>query len=181
MEIRTSVEGKRGCDSNGAGKSFLFDGAAWALFGRCIREKYKGDDVVRLGSKGSCSVEVHIVGGPHKIRIVRYRKHPVHVNHVYLYVDDKNKSRGTDPATTIAIEKLAGIQSPLVKEIRGRGLWIGIELTTKARPLCEKLMEEGLLCKETHDHVIRLAPPLVIQKEEIDWAYDRLKRVIEAG
>jgi ornithine--oxo-acid transaminase len=79
------------------------------------------------------------------------------------------------------LEKLEGIQSPVVKEVRGRGLWIGIELTTKARPFCEKLMDEGLLCKETHDHVIRLAPPLVITREEIDWAYDRLKRVIEAG
>jgi DNA repair exonuclease SbcCD ATPase subunit len=107
--IEGEIAGKRGCDSNGAGKSFLFDGVAWALFGRCIREKYKGDDVVRLGSKGGCSVTVHIVGGPKKIKITRHRKHPVHGNHVYLYVDGKNRSRGTDPATTIAIEKIIGM------------------------------------------------------------------------
>jgi DNA repair exonuclease SbcCD ATPase subunit len=107
--IEGHIEGKRGCDSNGAGKSFLFDGTAWALFGRCIRERYKGDNVIRLGSKGGCSVEVRIVGGPSKIKIVRHRKHPVNASHVYLYVDGKNKSRGTDPATTLAIEQMLGM------------------------------------------------------------------------
>lgn len=107
--IEGLIEGKRGCDSNGAGKSFLFDGPAWALFGRCIREKYKGDAVIRLDSKGGCSVEVEIVGGKQKVRVIRYRKHPIHANHVYLYVNDKNKSRGTDPATTVAIEKIIGM------------------------------------------------------------------------
>ena len=107
--IEGLIEGKRGCDSNGAGKSFLFDGPAWALFGRCIREKYKGDAVIRLGAKGGCSVEVEIVGGKQKVRVVRYRKHPIHANHVYFYVNGKNKSRGTDPATTLAIEKIIGM------------------------------------------------------------------------
>jgi ornithine--oxo-acid transaminase len=77
--------------------------------------------------------------------------------------------------------KLRGLVSPVIKEIRGRGLWIGIELTVKARPYCEALKEEGILCKETHDRVIRLAPPLTITREEIDWACERLRRVIEAG
>jgi ornithine--oxo-acid transaminase len=74
---------------------------------------------------------------------------------------------------------LQTIQSPDVKEIRGKGLWIGIELHTPARPYCEALKEEGILCKETHDRVIRIAPPLVIQREEIDWAFERIRKVIE--
>jgi ornithine--oxo-acid transaminase len=77
--------------------------------------------------------------------------------------------------------QLRGLVSPVIKEIRGRGLWIGIELTVKARPYCEALKEEGILCKETHDRVIRLAPPLTITRDEIDWACERLRRVIEAG
>ena len=66
-----------------------------------------------------------------------------------------------------------------MKEVRGRGLWIGIELHGKARPYCEALKEEGILCKETHDHVIRIAPPLIIKQEEIDWAFERIQKVIE--
>ena len=65
------------------------------------------------------------------------------------------------------------LKSPVIKEVRGRGLWIGVELTVAARPYCERLMQEGMLCKETHDHVIRLAPPLVITRDEIDWAVER--------
>jgi ornithine--oxo-acid transaminase len=65
-----------------------------------------------------------------------------------------------------------------VKEVRGRGLWIGIELEVKARPYCEALMQAGLLCKETHEKVIRLAPPLVITQEECDWALERLNKVL---
>jgi len=76
------------------------------------------------------------------------------------------------------LDRLRTIESPIVKEIRGRGLWIGIELTTAARPYCEALEAEGLLCKETHDHVIRVAPPLVIEVGEIDWAFDRIKKVL---
>jgi ornithine--oxo-acid transaminase len=75
--------------------------------------------------------------------------------------------------------KLRTLKSPAIKEIRGRGLWIGLELHGAARPYCERLKEEGVLAKETHDHVIRLAPPLVITREEIDWAFDRIKKVIE--
>jgi ornithine--oxo-acid transaminase len=77
------------------------------------------------------------------------------------------------------LEKLRTLRSPDLKEVRGRGLWIGIELHSPARPYCEALKEEGLLCKETHDHVIRIAPPLVITREEIDWAFERIKKAIE--
>lgn len=77
------------------------------------------------------------------------------------------------------LEKLKGIRCSHVKEVRGRGLWIGIELNVPARSYCEALKQEGILCKETHDRVIRIAPPLVIKRDEIDWAYERFKRVIE--
>ncbi|MFB3814958.1 MAG: ornithine--oxo-acid transaminase [Terriglobales bacterium] len=77
------------------------------------------------------------------------------------------------------LDKLKTLRSPDLKEVRGLGLWIGIELHTKARPYCEALMKEGVLCKETHDRVIRIAPPLVITREEIDWALERIKGVIE--
>ncbi|WP_096201561.1 ornithine--oxo-acid transaminase [Bacillus sp. FJAT-45350] len=76
------------------------------------------------------------------------------------------------------IKKLQGLQSDIVKEVRGRGLFIGIELTQPARKYCEKLKQLGILCKETHENVIRLAPPLVIKKEEIDWAFQKIKQVL---
>ena len=76
------------------------------------------------------------------------------------------------------LEKLRTLKSPLIKEVRGRGLWIGVELHGAARPYCEQLKEMGMLCKETHNHVIRLAPPLVITREEIDWAFERLQKVL---
>jgi len=74
---------------------------------------------------------------------------------------------------------LQTLSSPDLKEVRGKGLWIGIELHSAARPYCEELKDEGILCKETHDRVLRIAPPLTITREEIDWAFDRIRRVIE--
>lgn len=78
------------------------------------------------------------------------------------------------------LNELKKITHSKIKEIRGRGLFIGMELTEAARPYCEALKEEGLLCKETHDKVIRLAPPLVITKEQIDWALDKMKKVFNS-
>jgi len=75
------------------------------------------------------------------------------------------------------IEQLKKISHPSIKEVRGRGLFIGVELTEAARPYCEKLKELGLLCKETHDTVIRFAPPLIITKEELDWALEKINKV----
>ena len=75
--------------------------------------------------------------------------------------------------------RLKELRAPYIVDIRGRGLWIGIELRGPARPYCEKLKDEGILCKETHDHVIRVAPPLVITRDEIDWALDRFKKVLQ--
>ena len=74
---------------------------------------------------------------------------------------------------------LQTLRSSDLKEVRGRGLWIGIELHSPARPYCEKLKEEGILCKETHDRVIRIAPPLIISRQEIDWAFERITKVIQ--
>ncbi|WLR58279.1 ornithine--oxo-acid transaminase [Guptibacillus hwajinpoensis] len=75
-------------------------------------------------------------------------------------------------------EKLKEIDNPLIQEVRGKGLFIGVELTEPARPYCEKLKEEGLLCKETHDTVIRFAPPLVISREDLDWAIAKIVNVL---
>jgi ornithine--oxo-acid transaminase len=81
------------------------------------------------------------------------------------------------------IDELKKIKSSIIKEIRGRGLMIGIELyrdAEGARTYCEKLMKRGLLCKETHENIIRIAPPLVITREEIDWALERIESVLAA-
>ncbi|HEY6952693.1 MAG TPA: ornithine--oxo-acid transaminase [Bacteroidota bacterium] len=71
--------------------------------------------------------------------------------------------------------KLRAIKSPHIKQIRGRGLLIGVVLDTQARPYCEALAAKGVLCKETHETVIRFAPPLVITKKEIDWVCSKIK------
>ena len=76
------------------------------------------------------------------------------------------------------LERLQSIASPHVRETRGRGLWIGIELHGPARQFCEALKDEGVLCKETHDRVIRVAPPLIITRDEIDWALERFAKVL---
>jgi ornithine--oxo-acid transaminase len=78
---------------------------------------------------------------------------------------------------TYFMEELKKIEHPSIKEVRGRGLFIGVELTEAARPYCEELKGLGLLCKETHDTVIRFAPPLIITKEELDWAIEKIKKV----
>lgn len=77
------------------------------------------------------------------------------------------------------LEKLRALRSPHIKEVRGKGLWIGVELNKPARPFCEALKQLGVLCKETHDVVIRIAPPLVITREEIDWAVERIAEVLK--
>jgi len=76
---------------------------------------------------------------------------------------------------------LRDIDSPLITEVRGSGLFIGAEIDPalgSARTICERLMERGLLCKETHETVVRFAPPLTISKAEIDWAMERIRDVV---
>ncbi len=75
--------------------------------------------------------------------------------------------------------ELRRLRHPHIKEIRGRGLLVGIELLVPARPYCEKLMDLGLLCKETHDYVIRLAPPLIIAEKDLAWAATQLRKAFE--
>ncbi len=79
--------------------------------------------------------------------------------------------------------KLKEIKNPLIKEVRGRGLMIALEFLPEAggaRQFCEKMKEEGILCKETHENVIRFAPPLIITEEEVDWATKIISKVVSA-
>jgi len=79
------------------------------------------------------------------------------------------------------MEQLSEIPSPHVKEVRGKGLLIGVELKPEAkgaRRFCEAMQGRGILAKETHDNVIRFAPPLVIDKETIDWALPSIRDVL---
>jgi ornithine--oxo-acid transaminase len=75
--------------------------------------------------------------------------------------------------------ELRKLRHPHVKEIRGRGLLVGVELLVPARPYCERLKDLGLLCKETHDYVIRLAPPLTISEKDLAWAAGQLRRAFQ--
>jgi ornithine--oxo-acid transaminase len=82
------------------------------------------------------------------------------------------------------MEGLERIQGPWIKEVRGKGLLIGVELVPEAggaRRFCEKLKEKGLLCKETHENTIRFAPPLVIERADVDWAVERIEAVLGAA
>jgi ornithine--oxo-acid transaminase len=77
------------------------------------------------------------------------------------------------------LAKLRTIKNPDIVEVRGKGLFIGVEMNHPVRSMCEELKEKGLLCKETHENVVRFAPPLVITEEELDWAFDRIKQVMD--
>jgi len=98
-----------------------------------------------------------------------------------VLVEEKLPERAAEMGAYF-MEGLRKIKSPHVKEIRGKGLLIGVELKHEAggaRRFCEALAQEGILSKETHEHVIRFAPPLVIGKEEIDWALSRIEKVLQ--
>ncbi len=92
-------------------------------------------------------------------------------------VDEKMVERSAELGAYF-LDRLRAIPSAAIREVRGRGLWIGLEMNGPARPYCERLKEEGVLCKETHERVIRFAPPLVITRDEIDWAVERVERVV---
>ena len=97
-----------------------------------------------------------------------------------ILIDDSLAEHSAEMGEYLLAE-LATIDSPLIKELRGRGLFVGIEIEpslTTARHVCEALMDRGLLSKETHDTVVRLAPPLVISKNEIDWAITQIREVM---
>ncbi|PSL42329.1 ornithine--oxo-acid transaminase [Salsuginibacillus halophilus] len=78
------------------------------------------------------------------------------------------------------MEELQSVTHPRIQEVRGRGLFIGIELSEAARPFCEALQARGILCKETHDNVLRLAPPLIISEKDLRFAIDEIKDVLSA-
>jgi ornithine--oxo-acid transaminase len=78
-----------------------------------------------------------------------------------------------------ALAKLRQIRSPHVVEVRGIGLWLAIELNVPARPFCERIRDRGVLCKETHEKVIRIAPPLTISRGDLDWGLEQIAGVIE--
>lgn len=125
----TCIEGEfvgHGCDDNGSGKSYLFDGIVWLLYDRVIRERVAKDGVVRLlfDAKGNvrrdkkdrplipaggCWGELHIVGGPRTILVRRYRAHSVKGNRVEMYVDGKDVTQGRDSMTNLAIERELGL------------------------------------------------------------------------
>ena len=93
-------------------------------------------------------------------------------------IEEENLIENSAELGAYMTDRLRAIDSPHIKEVRGRGLWIGLELDTKARPFTEALKEEGILCKETHENIIRFAPPLIITKEIIDWALERIEKVL---
>jgi ornithine--oxo-acid transaminase len=97
-----------------------------------------------------------------------------------VIVDEKLSERSAELGDYFQ-GRLARIESDVIKEVRGKGLFIGMELTAPARPYCEALRERGILCKETHKTVIRFAPPLVISKDDIDWAIEHIEAVLLAG
>jgi ornithine--oxo-acid transaminase len=79
------------------------------------------------------------------------------------------------------LDKLAALKSPFIKSLRGKGLFVGIEIDprrARAREVCERLMAQGILSKETHETVVRLAPPLVVTREQLDWAVERIAQVL---
>ncbi|MCA9738250.1 MAG: ornithine--oxo-acid transaminase [Gemmatimonadota bacterium] len=96
-----------------------------------------------------------------------------------VLVDERLPERAAELGAWF-MERLRDIGAPCVKDVRGRGLMIGVEVDGRARPYCEALMERGILAKETHTTVIRFAPPLVIERETLEWAADEIEAVLTA-
>jgi len=96
-----------------------------------------------------------------------------------VIVDEKLAERSAELGA-YALARLQRMRSETVREIRGRGLWLAIELNVPARPICEALCDRGVLCKETHETVIRIAPPLVIRREDLDWGLEQIELVLAA-
>ncbi len=94
-----------------------------------------------------------------------------------VMIDERLAERAQELGAWL-LGELRTLQHPSIVNVRGRGLMLAIELNEKARPYCEALEREGVLCKETHDTVIRFAPPLVVTREELAWGVERVKRVL---
>jgi ornithine--oxo-acid transaminase len=97
-----------------------------------------------------------------------------------VLVDEKLADRSAELGA-YALTRLQKMRSEIVREVRGRGLWIAIELKLPARAVCEALRDRGVLCKETHETVIRIAPPLVIRREDLDWGLQQIEQVLADG
>ena len=93
-------------------------------------------------------------------------------------IEDEKLVDGAARLGSILLDALKPLEGKLVVNVRGRGLLVGLELAHPARPYCERLMERGVLCKETHEHVIRLAPPLVIGEADLSWMIDQVRGVL---
>lgn len=121
--IEGQIDDSSGCNSNGSGKSFILDAPSWCLYDRCLREKYHGDEVIRLlwqngkwveRSDGEGTyVKVTLTNGVDEVSVVRYRKDPVEKDKKYLYINGQDVTRGTNPQTTLAIEHLLGMDFKL--------------------------------------------------------------------
>ncbi len=99
-------------------------------------------------------------------------------------LEDEGMVDNSERMGAYALDYLQNVKAPVVKEVRGKGLWIGIELHESAggaRRFCEALRDRGVFCKETHDNVIRLAPPLMIKREDLDVALTALSDVLQDG
>jgi len=94
-----------------------------------------------------------------------------------VIVDEELPARSAELGA-YALNRLQALKLDCIAEIRGKGLWIGIELKVPARPICEALKERGVLCKETHSTVIRLAPPLMISPDDLAWGLDQIEAVL---
>jgi ornithine--oxo-acid transaminase len=94
-------------------------------------------------------------------------------------IQDENLPDNAAKMGKILMDHLKRIQNPHIQEIRGKGLFVGMVLDTNARPYCERLMEKGILAKETHAEIVRFAPPLVIKESEVLWACERIREVME--
>jgi ornithine--oxo-acid transaminase len=104
----------------------------------------------------------------------------VGIEALHIITEEKLAERSNEMGDYL-IEKLRALESPLISDIRGCGLFVGIEIDPalgSAREICEALMDRGLLSKETHETVVRLAPPLVIERKEIDWAVGQISEVL---
>lgn len=98
-----------------------------------------------------------------------------------MLVEDKLPERSMELGDYL-VGELAKIDSPLISEIRGSGLFVGIEIDPalgSAREVCERLMDRGLLSKETHETVVRLAPPLIVEKKQLDWAVEQIRETLQ--
>ena len=97
-------------------------------------------------------------------------------------IEEEGLVENSNKQGTYFLEELKKIESPILKEIRGKGLWIGVEINTKiidGRSICKLLLKKGILSKETHESTIRFAPPLIIEKKEIDWTVQTFKETLK--